>query len=103
MTLEEIKAIVLRADPTATRWEGVKGTDGAYTVWMPGALLPFTADGLHTGGRRFYIDRYTKDDGDPVVAQIFAVLDAQDAVAYAYEVDHGDGGYIHHIWTCEGA
>lgn len=102
MTLAEIKALVLSADPNAQHYDSAK-KGIAYTVWREYGTLPFTADGQHQGGVRFQIDRFTKSEDDDIAAVIFGVLEQSDRVAFGYQVDfEPDTRYIHHIYDCEG-
>ena len=103
MTLSEIKALVLSADPTAERYESSRADSESYTVWREVRRLAATADDVHIEGWAFQVDRFTRDEGDPVAAAIFETLDESDRVALAYSVDYEeDTEYIHHIFDCEG-
>lgn len=100
MTLEDIKAIVLQGDPEAKHYASTKRGD--YTVWREFQRLPHTSDGVHDGGWKFQIDRFTKAEADSIADNIKAALDAHDNVAYSYLVDYEpDTEFIHHIFDCE--
>ena len=102
MTLAEIKALVLSADPNAEHYDSAR-KGSAYTVWREYGDLPMMADGEHQGGVRFQIDRYTKTENDATAAAIKAALEASYRVAYSYLVDYEpETRYIHHIYDCEG-
>ena len=102
MTLDEIRALVISADPDAQHYESAK-KGAAYTVWREYRALPFMADGQHQGGLAFQIDRFTKAEDDDIAAVIFGVLEQCDRVAFDYWIDYEpDTRYIHHIFDCEG-
>lgn len=100
ITLAQVKAIVLEGDPAAKHY--FHTARGNYTTWHEYMRLPETSDDVHGGGWRFQIDRFTKDEDDPVAAQIESVLSEHPNVAYSYQVDfETDTEYIHHIFDCE--
>lgn len=103
MTLSEIKALVLSADPTAERYESSRDGSESYTVWREVRRLAATADDVHIEGWAFQVDRFTRDEDDPVAEALFEALDGSDRVALAHIVDYErDSEYIHHIYDCEG-
>lgn len=103
MTLGEIKALVLTADPTAEHYESSNTGSDSYTVWREVRRLAATADDVHIEGWAFQVDRFTKDETDATAATIYVTLDGCDRVALAYHVDYErDSEYIHHIYDCEG-
>ena len=103
MTIEDIRQLVISADSYASHYDSAHRTGAAYTVWREIRQLGMTADDLHQGGWAFQIDRFTKDEADPVAQAILDALDADPRVAYRYEVDYEpDTRYIHHIYDCEG-
>jgi hypothetical protein len=103
VTLAEIKAVVLSADPTAEHYESSKRNSDSYTVWREVRRLAATADDRHIEGWAFQVDRFTRAEGDPVAEALFEALDASDRVAVHYEADYEqDTEYIHHIYDCEG-
>lgn len=102
MTTDELKAFVIAIDPEAQRYDSARRTS-AYTVWRELGTLGFMADGQHQGGIRFQIDRFTKTADDAIAARLYAALEANDRMAFSYDVDYErDTGYIHHIFDCEG-
>lgn len=103
MTLNEIKALVLSADPTAEHYASSRTGSDSYTVWRELRRLNATADDRHIEGWAFQVDRFTRDEYDGIAEAIFETLDGDDRVALAYEVDYErDSEYIHHIYDCEG-
>ena len=103
MTLPEIKALILSADATAERYESSHTGSDSYTVWRGVHRLAVAADNRHIEGWAFQVDRFTRDEFDPVAEALFAVLDGSDRVAVYHEIDYErDSGYIHHIYDCEG-
>ena len=102
MTLDEIRALVVSADAHAQHYES-RATEEDYTTWRETGRLPYLADDQHLEGWRFQVDRFARDEHDPVAAALFAALDADDRVAVQHLVDYErDTGYIHHIFDCEG-
>lgn len=103
MTLGEIKALVLSADPTAEHYESSRTGRESYTVWQEVRRLAATADDRHIEGWAFQVDRFTRDEGDQIAEALFEALDNSDRVALSYAVDYEqDTEYIHHIYDCEG-
>lgn len=102
MTVREIKAIVLKADPDAKHYNSPHdGTD--YTVWMEYKRTGVSKDNRSGKGWLFQIDRWTKTEYDPVAELIEQVLDDAPDVAYNYMVNYEqDSGYIRHMFDCEG-
>lgn len=102
MTLDDIRELVVSADPAARHYES-RWTEGAYTTWTEYRRLAFTADDRHDEGWAFQVDRFTMDEDDDVAKRIFQVLDADERVAVEHMVEYeNDTGYIHHIFDCEG-
>lgn len=100
--IDDMRALVLRADPDAMRYDHPSG-DGPYTVWAEVSRLSISSDDVSDGGWRFAIDRYTRDADDAIAAAIVAELDAAPWAAYDYIVDYdAQTGWIHHAYTCEG-
>lgn len=100
MTLDEFKALVLEADPTATMFKGSK--TGSYTVWRPGGIANQinSDDEADEVVRYAYIDRFTKSEPDTVAVLIHSILTAA-MVPYQPEIIYEqDTGYIHHSFTC---
>ena len=103
MTLNEIKTLILSADATAEHYGSSKRSGDSYTVWRELRRLAATADGRHIEGWAFQVDRFARDEEDPVAEALFEALDANDRVAVHYEADYEqDTEYIHHIYDCEG-
>lgn len=101
MTLTEIRDMLVAVDPDIKHYWSMSGAD-AYTYWEETRRLPLMADGRHEEGWRFYVHRFTKAEDDPMVAQIFAALDSNDAVSVSHVVSYeADTGYIHHVFECE--
>ena len=102
MTLDEIRALVVSADVHVQHYES-RATGEDYTTWRETGRLSYLADDQHLEGWHFQVDRFTRDEHDPVAAALFAALDADDRVTVAHLVDYEpDTGYIHHIFDCEG-
>ena len=103
MTVDDIRALVITADPAASHYESTVTSGAAYTVWREMRQLGTVADDGHEEGWSFQIDRFTKTEGDTVAAAIRTALEGDPRVAYEYLVDYEpDTRYIHHIFDCEG-
>lgn len=103
MTIAEIRALILSADPDCARYESAHTDRDAYTVWREVRRLPVLSDDKHDEGWAFQVDRFTRTEDDPVAAAIYEALSADDRVAFSHDVDYErDTGYIHHIFDCEG-
>ena len=99
MTLEDVKAIVLRCDPNATHY--YSGRDGDYTVWQEYSERYHASDDDFEKGYRFQIDRYTMQENDPMVTQIEQGLRGA-MVAFSHRTMFDlDSLHIHHIFDCE--
>lgn len=102
MTLGDIRTLLVSVDPGIRHYFSTE-TDRDYTYWEELQRLPFTADGCHEEGWRFYVHRFTRDEFDQVARRLFETLDADPRTAVIHRVDaERDTGYIHHIFECEG-
>lgn len=103
MTVREIQALVASVDPAARHYTNPHdGTD--YTVWMEYMRTGLSGDDAHEKGWKFEIDRFTKQEYDPVAEAIETALTADPRVAFTYNVDYEqDTGYIRHLFDCVGA
>lgn len=102
MTLQDIKALVLSADPSAQHY-GSTDADVDYTTWREYRRLSMTSNDAHVMGWAFQIDRFTQTEFDPIAQAVEDALTAAPGVAYSYQVDYDpQTGYIHHIFDCEG-
>ena len=102
MTVAQIKALVLSADPEAKHYHTSKQGD-AFTVWGEYERTNLSADDRHDYGWRFEIDHYTRDPEDEVADRIEQALSEHPGVAFSYQVmyDH-TAGYVRHVFDCEG-
>lgn len=98
MTLTEFKNLLLEADPKAKRYMSLES--GNYTVWSDYNRVFETADDRISDSDVYVqVDRYTKDEHDPVVDLITQTLDEGGAaVIDRRTLFEKDSGYIHHIW-----
>ena len=105
MTVQDIKALVIGADPDARHY-WTESRNACFTVWREYRQLPYTANDKHVEAWQFQIDRFTDTEFDPVVDAIRSALDNAPGVAYSYIVDYEgtpkSGGLIHHIFDCQG-
>lgn len=102
MTVKDIEALVGSVDPQSRHYYNPHdGTN--YTRWMEYKQIGEAADDTYGTGWKFQIDRYTKQEYDPIAADLEKALKEKVGVAYRYMVDfEQDSGYIHHIFDCEG-
>ena len=105
MTLDDIRALVISVDPFAGHYQSAHRPGMDYTVWQEIQRAGLRADNkMPCKAWRFQIDRYTKNEHDPVAPALETALEANPFVAYDYLVDYEpDTGYIHHIFDCEAA
>ncbi len=101
MTLDELKTLLLTIDPSLTKWIW-DGSSGSYTVWTPHHRSTLMSDDLPERVTiKVTIDRWTKDDNDPVPGQILRALEERyiptDEMVSVY--DEKDG-YFRHIIEC---
>lgn len=103
MTVREIQALVASVDPAARHYRNTK--DGSnYTVWMEYMRTGLTGDDVHDTGWQFEVDRYTKQEYDPVAEAMETALKEDPRVAFTYNVEYEqDTGYIRHMFDCVGA
>lgn len=101
MTVRDIQQMIVKADPEAKHYYTSKdGSD--FTVWQEYERLPFAANDMMDAGWKFQIDRYTKQEYDPIAEAIERVLN-ENLIAYSYQVEYDPGsGYIRHLFDCEG-
>ena len=105
MTRDEIKALLVTADPNIKHYFSMSNAE-AYSYWEETRRLPFMADDAHNSADqawRFYVHRYTRTEDDAIAQAIFNALDAdpRTTVIWTTGFDH-ESGYIHHIFECEG-
>lgn len=99
--LDEFKALILTADPSATHYFG-RG-EGAYTVWTE-----YELEGLHGGNVyteykwHVLIERYTTEQDDQIAMSIMTALGSADNVVFQYSLRRNtDQELIYHAWDCE--
>ena len=101
MTLKDIAAFLTDIDPDISNYESMEKRD-PYTFWEETRRLPFTADGAHEEGWRFYVHRYTQEEEDPIAAALMTALDTSDRITVTHTVDYiPEKDLIHHIFECE--
>lgn len=103
MTTQEIEQLLFTIDPEARHYECA--LDGSnFTVWMEYERIVFYADdGSAELGWRFEVDRYTKDEDDPIAEAIEQLLMAAENVTVKPRrvQFNQQTGYIRHIFDCE--
>ncbi|MBR4458277.1 MAG: hypothetical protein IKS31_04900 [Clostridia bacterium] len=102
MTLSEVRQAVAEADPHAYHY--VAASKGqAYTTWHEYRRQPLWGDGdVAEDGWAFQVDRFTKVEDDPVAEAIWRTLKANRRLTVQHLVLPDPGGYIHHVFQCEG-
>lgn len=105
MTLSDIRALLVTADPNIRHYFSMSKADG-YTYWEETRRLGTVGDNGYLEedqGWRFYVHRFTKSENDPVVAALSTVLNADPRTAFIHTVDPDpESDYVHHIFECEG-
>lgn len=102
MTVKDIEEFVAASDPKARHYFFGKREDN-FTMWMEVEKIGPSADNNYIPGWRFTIDRFTKQEYDPVAKALEESLDESDYISYTYEVaTYPKSGYIHHHFECEG-
>ena len=102
MTVRQIAALVGSADGHARHYYNPHNGED-YTRWQEYERIGQAGDDEWGGGWKFQVDRYTKQEYDPIAEAIEETLKNDPGVAYRYVVDYEqDSGYIHHIFDCEG-
>lgn len=102
MTVQEIRDVILTADPDARHYEAaLDGSD--FTVWMEYERIGLMADdGYAEPGWRFEVDRYTKTEYDPIAEALEDVLTNTPGVTSRHRVQYNQQtGYIRHVYDCE--
>lgn len=102
MTVRQIAELVGSVDAQARHY--FNPHDGEdYTRWQEYERIGQAGDDLRDAGWKFQIDRFTKQEYDPIAEAMETALQNATGVAYNYLVDYEqDSGYIHHIFDCEG-
>lgn len=103
MTVQRIQDILAQIDPDIHHYECAD--DGSnFTVWMEYERLILDADdeGAELGWK-FEVDRYTKDEYDPIAEQLEAALMAHTSITVKPQRVQYDqaSGYIRHQFDCE--
>ena len=106
MTLNEIKALLVSADPNIKHYFSMHGSDEPYSYWEETRQIGRVCDDRHgvaDQAWRFYVHRFTKTEGDQTAAAIFEALDGDPRTTVRWVTDFDkDSGFIHHIFECEG-
>lgn len=106
MTLDEIRDLIVEADPAAKQYESHQQDTEAYTVWQQLYMLNRHADDSRIEAWAFFVHHYTplrQAGNDPIPDRIREVLEQDKRVSYRCIVDYDtDKHLIHHIYDCEG-
>lgn len=102
MTVSDIQALVLSADPDAKHYVSDKKGD-AFTIWGETNRLSGAADDRHDMGWGFMIVHYIRGESRETADAIEQALIDHPGVTYSYDVSYEHtSGYVRHIFTCEG-
>lgn len=103
MTLKQIQAFVASVDPQARHYFSREETVD-FTRWHERRRLPVMGDGRHAEEAwAFQIDRFTRDENDPVYTAFVAALENNPRIFWSEEtLFEEDTGYIHHVFICQG-
>lgn len=103
MTVQDIAAIILEADPNAEHYKAT-ATGQDFTVWMEYERIGLMADDEYCEpGWKFEIDRYTKTELDPIADKLERVLTDAPGVTWTHRVMYDiETEYIRHVFDCEG-
>lgn len=103
MDVQGIRDLILSVDSEARHYEAA--LDGSnFTVWMEyERILFFADDDSVEKGWKFEIDRYTKDEYDPIADALETMLLSTDGITSSpRRVQYNqETGYIRHIFDCE--
>ena len=101
MTLAAFKALILTADPKATRYFGAD--TGNYTVWAERERKAGVCSDNEVSEPvwNVRVERITKMEDDPVAENILHALE-NDEITVRYTVDSDpESKYIRHLFDCE--
>jgi uncharacterized protein YbdZ (MbtH family) len=106
MTLSEVKALLVSADPDIRHYFSMHNSEKLYSYWEETQQIGPVWDDQHDTANqawRFYVHRYTRTEDDSVAAAIFEALDQDPRTTVRWSTDFDkESGYIHHIFECEG-
>lgn len=102
MELNEIKAVIIKADANAQHYTSADKDRDAFTVWGEYERIGlYGDDGYAEKGWRFEVDHYTRQEFSPIPEKIERIL-MESNVAFTYRVAYQPAsGYIRHIFECE--
>lgn len=105
MTLPEIRALLVTADPDIKHYFSMS-TAESYSYWEETRRIGIVGDDGYLGADqawRFYVHRFTKLEDDPIVSAIFNTLNEDPRTAVIHTIDpNQEDEYVHHIFECEG-
>lgn len=101
MSVEDIRDVIIKADPKAQHYYSQK-TEKDYTVWAEYERTPYSANNRSDKGWKFQIDRFTRQEFDPISTALEQVMD-ENYISYSHQVAYDpETGYVHHLFDCEG-
>jgi hypothetical protein len=101
MTVEEIRDLMIEADPDAQHYYSLR-TETDYTVWAEYERTPYSANNRADKGWKFQVDRFTRQEFDPIAKLLEKVMD-EAYISYSHQVAYDpETGYVHHLFDCEG-
>lgn len=107
MTVQDIRDLIMQVDENAKHYDATKEIEARrdFTVWMEYQAITFYADdGEEEQGWRFEVNRFTKEEYDPIAEALRELLANTDGVTledYRVQYSH-EYGYIRHIFDCTG-
>lgn len=107
MTVKKIRDIIMLADENAKHYDATAEIQARknFTVWMEYEALPLKADDEEAEeGWRFEVNRFTREEYDPMAERLRQVLAGSNGVTITtYRVEYNaQVGYIRHIFDCTG-
>ena len=103
MTLQEWKALLLKAGPPVSHYQPKKQV-GRYIVWTEyGGRRILSDDREDSRIQKIQVDLFTKTEYDPAFRALYSLLDKAEDIAFPHPLTdfESDTGYIHHIFDCE--
>ena len=102
MTVDEIRRTVLAADPFASHYRSTT-RNRDYTTWREYLEIPLEGDDIPAEEAwAFQVDRFTKEEEDPVAKELRRVLNAHPGIGVEHRILPDPDGWIHHVFTCRG-
>ena len=104
MTVNEFRPIAVRCDPNISHWESTE-KDGNYSIWHEFQRIGISGDSTEAEEAwRFQVDRFTRDEDDPMIRHIWETLLNEPRLTYPehHVMYENASGYIHHVFQVRG-